>query len=147
MRDIPGYEGLYAATSCGRVWNYKKQRFEPDYDNGNGYRIVRLYKDGKYHTTMVHRCVALAYISNPDNLPQVNHKDEIKYHNWLNNLEWCSAAYNKAYSAGKKVMCIETGKIYNLVKDVVQDGFSKESVARCARGERNTYKGLHWKYI
>lgn len=96
MKDITNYEGLYAITSCGKVWSYKSKKFLKPYFNG-GYASVALSKNGKLTYPLVHRLVAEAYISNPDNLPQVNHKDEDKAHNCVNNLEWCDATYNNNY--------------------------------------------------
>jgi hypothetical protein len=66
-----------------------------------GYKTVTLTKDGKSKTTFVHRIVAEAFIENPYNLPMVNHKDEDKTNNFAENLEWCTASYNRTY--GKAV--------------------------------------------
>lgn len=93
MRDIPGYEGRYAITSCGKVWSYRSKKFLKPYLVGNGYLGVKL--DGK--NCRVHRLVAMTYIPNPEGLPQVNHKDENKHNNCLQNLEWCDARYNNTY--------------------------------------------------
>lgn len=79
MRDIPGFEGLYAVTSCGKVWSYKSKKFIKPYRIGNGYLAVKLA--GKNYR--VHRLVAMTYIPNPENLPFVNHKDENKHNNCL----------------------------------------------------------------
>jgi hypothetical protein len=101
MKDIKGYEGLYAITSCGKVWSHKNKRFLKLQYNSNRpnfkYFRVYLYKDGKPTPYQVHRLVAEAYIPNPNNLPLVNHKDENKFHNWVNNLEWCTYLYNNTY--------------------------------------------------
>ena len=75
MKDIKGYEGLYAVTSCGRVWSYRRNKFLAPATIKSGYNYVNLYKDGKKKFCRVHRLVAEAYIPNPDNLPQVNHKN------------------------------------------------------------------------
>lgn len=97
MRDIPGFEGRYAITSCGKVWSHKSKRFIKPYLVGRGYLGVKL--NGKNYR--VHRLVAITYLPNPNNLPQINHKDENKHNNCLNNLEWCDAKYNNNY--GTKV--------------------------------------------
>ena len=127
MRDIKGYEGLYAITSCGKVWSYRKNKFLTFCYSGNSrrpdaqYFRVYLYKDGKPTPYQVHRLVAEAYIPNPDNLPLVNHKDENKFHNWINNLEWCTYLYNNTYGTTlrrnaekhfKRVFCEELAKTY-----------------------------------
>ena len=98
MKDIKGYEGKYAVTSCGRVWSYKNKRFLKLIPDKDGYWKVNLYdKDGNMKTFQVHRLVAAAFLPNPDNLPEVNHKDEVKYHCWLSNLEFCTRVYNMNY--------------------------------------------------
>ena len=97
MKDIKGYEGLYAITPEGDVYSYKRKKFLKPGVNGIGYLYVSLCKDGKIKHYGVHRLVAEAYIPNPDNLPQINHKDENKENNCLQNLEWCDAKYNINY--------------------------------------------------
>lgn len=99
MKDIKGFEGKYAITSCGRVWSYKNNMFLKSHPDKDGYLMTLLYdSNGKGKMCKIHRLVAEAYIPNPDNLPLVNHKDEIKHHSYLNNLEWCTKAYNNHYS-------------------------------------------------
>lgn len=81
MRDIPGYEELYAATSCGKIYSYKAKKFLKPGKTKDGYLFVILYKDGVHKCYRVHRLIAATYLPNPDNLPQVNHKDEDKSNN------------------------------------------------------------------
>ena len=103
-KPIPGYEGLYEVSNYGRVKSYQLDSNGKILSPGNtgkdgsGYCFVNLYKDGKAkkHCT-VHRLVAEAFIPNPSNFPQVNHKDECKKNNYFGNLEWCSSAYNNSY--------------------------------------------------
>ena len=101
MVDIKNYEGLYAITSCGMVWSYRKQRFLKPYNTGR-YLVVELFKNGCGKQFKIHRLVAEAYLPNPYNLPCVNHKDEVKTHNWINNLEWCDYSYNINYGTRNK---------------------------------------------
>lgn len=68
----------------------------------NGYLKVDLYLDGKGFSKSVHRLVAEAFIPNPDNLPEVNHKDEDKTNNHVNNLEWCTPHDNKVYGSRRE---------------------------------------------
>ena len=100
MRDIKGFEGLYAVTSCGKVYSYKANLFLAGSVSKDKYHRVSLRKQGKTYTIERHRLVAEAYIPNPDNLPEVNHKTEIKSKNYVNGLEWCSRKYNANYGTG-----------------------------------------------
>ena len=147
MRDIKGYEGLYAVTSCGRVWSYRAKKFLKLRKNRDGYLLVNLYKDGKAKTYMIHRLVAEAYLPNQDNLPQVNHIDEDKSNNALPNLEWCDAAYNINYSKAKKIICLETGIIYNSIKEAAKAvDITPQAINSCLAGRTKKSAGLHWAY-
>lgn len=89
MKDIKGFEGLYAITSCGKVWSYKRKKFLTPFRNANGRLRVSLCNGkGRERDYFVHRLVAEAYIDNPLNLPEVDHKDWIYWHNYIGNLEW-----------------------------------------------------------
>ena len=82
MKDIRGYEGLYAITSCGKVWSYRRKKFlKPGVIQGGYLNVVLTNKDGQQKNHRVHRLVAEAYIPNPEGKEQVNHKDENKYNN------------------------------------------------------------------
>lgn len=105
MKDIVGYEGIYAITSCGRVWSYRRKKFLTSFKTPEGYEQVWLCRNGKPIGRYVHRLVAQAYIPNPDNLPVINHKDEVPYHNWITNLEWCTQLYNIHYGNHHENMC------------------------------------------
>ena len=74
----------------------------------DGYLIVGLYRDGKCKTVRVHRIVAKAFIDNPHNLPEINHIDEDKTNNHVENLEWCTTAYNLTY--GHRLECVRGEK-------------------------------------
>jgi hypothetical protein len=112
-KPVNGYEEYYEVDQFGRV--YSVDRVVSVKDNGRvydkplkgkqmkqsvhtkGYKTVSLTKDGKTKTVFVHRIVAEAFIPNTENLPMVNHKDEDKTNNFVENLEWCSASYNRTY--------------------------------------------------
>ena len=105
-RPVVGYEGLYEVSSYGRVRGvdrydnrncFRKGKVLSPFKDRYGYLSVVLSCNGKCKTTNVHRLVAKAFLPNPDNLPQVNHKDEVKLNNCVDNLEWCSAKYNNTY--------------------------------------------------
>ena len=109
MQDIPGLEGLYAATKDGRIWSYPKQwknnRGATNGHNGKflkpgitkqGYYQVSVKIGDKFISHRVHRLVALAYLPNPRKLPEVNHKDNDRLNNHVINLEWCVGYHNLA---------------------------------------------------
>ena len=108
-KPVVGYEGLYEVSNWGRVKSIKRivksprgyrtvceRTLKPTKDS-HGYLCVSLYKEGKMKFVKIHRLVAEAFLDNPDNLPQINHKDEDKTNNHVNNLEWCDAKYNSNY--------------------------------------------------
>lgn len=117
-KPVRGYEENYVVDQFGRV--YGVDRTKTVFDNGReyekcisgkqmkqsihtqGYKTVSLTKDGKTKTCYVHRIVAEAFLENPDNLPMVNHKDEDKTNNFVENLEWCTASHNWNYGKGKE---------------------------------------------
>ena len=109
-RKIVGYEGLYEVSSLGRVRSLdrydernhfrKGKVLSPIKDTGD-YLKVNLYCNGKNKKCLVHRLVAQAFIENPDNLPEVNHKDEDKSNNRVDNLEFCDRKYNVNYGTAK----------------------------------------------
>lgn len=102
--DIAGYKGLYQISSCGNVRSFVSARgkrkipklLKPEVLK-KGYLRVPLCKDYSKERYMVHRLVAMAFIPNPDNLPYINHKDENKSNNNVDNLEWCTGEYNTNY--------------------------------------------------
>lgn len=111
-KDIAGYEGLYQVSNFGRVKCLTKRRFNkltncyivyPEKMMQSilhtcGYYVMSLRDiNGKRKQFKTHRIVAEAFIPNPDNLPQVNHKDEDKSNNRVENLEWCTSKYNNNY--------------------------------------------------
>ena len=125
-KDIPGYEGLYQVSNTGKVksLNYMKTRKEKilkPRKEGKGYLKITLSKEGEKKDFKIHRLVASVFIPNPNNLPQINHIDECKTNNNVENLEWCDNRYNSNYGThtqrmakakSMSVICVETGKIY-----------------------------------
>lgn len=97
MKDIAGYEGLYAITSCGKVWSYRSKRFLKPTPDKEGYLCVTLSNHSQKKGFKVHRLVAEAFISNPEGKRCVNHKDEDKTHNYIKNLEWMTDYENCNY--------------------------------------------------
>lgn len=94
-KPIEGYEGIYEVSDQGRVRNVKRGgRLLSCVKVAHGYLCVSLYKDGKQRMLLVHRLVALAFIPNPENKEQVNHKDLDKTNNTVGNLEWVTRDEN-----------------------------------------------------
>ena len=106
-KDIKGYEGLYQVSNMGRVksFNYKntgKEGILEGSKNKRGYKVVHLSKNGKTNHYRIHRLVAITFIPNPNNYPEVNHIDEDKNNNRMDNLEWCDGKYNLNYGTRNK---------------------------------------------
>ena len=155
-KAIPEFNGLYEVSIDGKVKNkYGKVLKE---DCIKGYLRVRLYKEKKYHRIFVHRLVAMAFIPNPDNLPQINHKNEIKTDNRVENLEWCTVKYNNNYgtrrkraamSCSKAIAQYTTGGI--LIATYKQTKEARKKYGRCIysalAGRRNTAYGFIWRYL
>ena len=157
MKDIKGYEGLYAITSCGKVWSYRNKKFLKPYTNDDGYLLITLWKKGRGNTYKVHRLVSEAYIPNPENLPQINHRDENKTNNCLQNLEWCDASYNTNYGT-----CIERRSSkykkpilqYDLDGNFIREWSSatdvgrelKSNICNCLKGKLPSAYGFKWFY-
>lgn len=155
MREIIGYEGLYAITSCGKVWSYRRKKFLAPRVS-RGYCQVSLCKDGQVKNYYIHKLVAEAYLPNPLGMTQVNHKDEDKTHNWLNNLEWCDSQYNANYGTRnermglahkKSIYCVELDEIFDSATDASRElGISLSHISDCCRGTRKTCGGYHWQF-
>ena len=146
-RPVVGYEGLYEVSNTGRVrsvdryvksksesyWLRKGKMLSPAKDK-NGYLKVNLSCNGKNNIIRVHRLVAQVFIENPDNLPEINHKDEDKTNNSVDNLEWCDRKYNNNY--GTK---IERQKNTN-IQNGFWTGLSKEEYMKKYNQDRKEYK-------
>ena len=110
-KDIPGYEGIYMVSTFGNIKSLdryviksngvrqlKHGKLLESQFNQDGYLQCKLCKDGKHKTVRVHRIVASVFIPNPDNLPEVNHKDCNRSNNHIENLEWATHKENVVYS-------------------------------------------------
>lgn len=177
-KDIKDYEGLYQISNLGRVKSLKYRKSNKERIlilNGaakHGYYMVGLCKNHKRKYVTVHRLVAEAFIPNPDNKPQINHKDENRRNNCVDNLEWVTAKENLNYGShnekmiytmhkvlSNQVLCVETGLVYNSMKEAARKtGISVSGIClacknhpiKDSRGYWYTPKtagGYHWKII
>lgn len=165
-KDIKGYEGLYQVSNCGRVRNSKGRILKQRKDK-YGYFVIKLCKNNKHKHFLVHRLVASTFISNPDNLPCVNHRNELKVDNRVENLEYCTVLYNNTYGTrlervsnkkinGKKAKAVLQFSLdgtfikeFPSVREVERQlGFFQSHISDCCRGNTRlkTYKGYIWKY-
>lgn len=105
-RDVKGYEGLYQVSNLGNIRNIQAKPFTilKHRITSYGYDRVALYSGNRKRKDIyVHRLVAEAFIPNPENLPFINHKDEVKTNNCVSNLEWCTQKYNNHYGSRAEV--------------------------------------------
>ena len=148
MKDVKGYEGLYAVTSCGRVYSYKNKKFLKSRPTRNGYFQVVLMKNGERKTCYVHRLAAEAYIPNPENLPQVDHIDNDKTHNYVNNLQWITGRDNNRKSKNKPILQFtldgEFVREWPCANDVGRA--AQTNIWYCLSGKYKQAYGFIWKY-
>lgn len=100
VKWVGGYEGLYSVTSNGEIYSHITDKFLKPNITRNGYATVQLFKNKIGKRVSIHRLVAKAFIPNPLNKPQVNHKDENKSNNCVSNIEWCTPKENMNYGTG-----------------------------------------------
>jgi len=168
-KDIEGYEKFYQVSNFGRIKSLNR------IDSSNhricekilklkkrkNYLGVDLHKNGELRTYSVHRLVAQAFIPNPDNKPQVNHIDEDKYNNQVNNLEWCTVLYNNTYGTRmERQISSKNTPIYGFTnkpyyRKIWFSSISKATdfidgdqtgISHVLRGRYKTHKGWSFKY-
>ena len=156
-KDCKGYEGLYQVSNLGRVWSIRSQRYLKGCYDKDGYIKVNLTaKNGKVKTERVHRLVALAFLSNPKGLPQVNHIDENKENNCVDNLEWTSIKDNANHGTRNKriskansipVYCFELDKTFYGAREAERElGINHSSISKACHGKQKTAGGYLWEY-
>ena len=162
FKNIAGFNNQYQINTEGQIKNSKDKILSQSISN-SGYYRVHLCKDGKAKWYAVHKLVAQTFIPNPLHLPEVNHKDENKLNNNVDNLEWCNSKYNTNYGARnkrisktktnntyntKQVLCVETGIIYPSIMEAQrQTGIFNTAIGKECKGERKTAGHNHGVYI
>ena len=176
-RAIKGYEGLYEVSNLGRVrsldriqsrssWRqrefmqYYKGRILKQQRNNKGYYTVILQVHKKYDMRLVSRLVAEAFIPNPNNLPVVNHKDQVPTNNVASNLEWCTTKYNVTYANAVEM---RVAKVSRPIEQLTLDGkhvafyksaneaqriggYDHTNIGRVIHGKQKQYLGFLWRY-
>lgn len=163
-RDIPDYEGRYQVSNLGRIksFNYRnpKGKIVKGFIAKDGYERIALWNHCKSRKYQIHRLVALAFLPNPYNYPIINHKNEIRNDNRVENLEWCTYSYNATYG-----MAVERN-IKNKIKPIIrinkkdgtereyisineaarQNGIISQNIVACLKGRRKSAGMFYWKY-
>jgi len=170
-KDIEGYEGLYQISNLGNVKSLpkilknnhskyvSKEKYLKQSIGKKGYHSVSLSNNKARKWNSIHRLVAIAFIPNLLNLPQVNHKDENKSNNSVSNLEWCTNEYNENYGTRNQRRSEKLSKRvhqYSKEGELIKNwgsaakcgeyGYNKSHVSACCRNESKTHKGYIWKY-
>jgi hypothetical protein len=170
-KDVEEYEGLYQVSDKGNVksqyWGGKILKPKTDKD---GYKMIYLSKYGKKSIKKVHRIVATTFIDNPKNLPQVNHKDENKANNDVNNLEWCTQQYNLRYGTARErqvehtdykklamknrkeiIQLDKSGNVIRTWKGINEAamtlGLTRRNISACLHGWSKSAGGYAWKML
>lgn len=163
--EIEGYEG-YMVSSDGRIYSRKRKIIMRQVTARNGYKRISL-KRGQ--SVAVHRLVAKAFIPNPNNYPEINHIDENKINNSVDNLEWCTRKYNVNYGSCKRKRVLNTdwekmasklrkpvrrisadGKItiFRSMKEAEKEtGVKNGNISKCCRGAVRTAGGCRWELV
>lgn len=172
-KDIPGYENFYQANPRGFIksiskylrikngFRRTKELIIANTDNGEGYLICSLSKNKVRKSILLHRLIALTFIPNPLNLPEVNHKDGNKFNNDIDNLEWCTRQENIDHSWSKKLTnCIgeshHNSKLNNISVKEIREKYASGKYSYSQLGLeyntnmyniRNVVKRLTWNHI
>ena len=139
----------YEVSTYGRIRNMKKaKRIIKQHDNGKEYLFVRLCKNGKYKNCSVHRLVANAFIPNPHNYSDVNHKDKNRQNNHVDNLEWLPHDEHMIKNKSRKVKCIELNTIFDSIQQASKEtGVHEGNIVEVCKGKRKSCGGFTWEYV
>lgn len=167
-KDIEGFEGLYQVSNTGKIRSFiRKSETSPPWHLikphfARGYTFAALYaKDSKRAKNfLVHRLVAKAFVPNPNNYPEVNHKDENKQNNNADNLEWCTRAYNMSYGTARfrqgisastpveqlTIDGVPIALYYSIPVAAKINNIDCSSIIKCCKSKRIHTGGYRWRY-
>lgn len=176
-KPIPNYEGYYEASTKGRIKSVgrisKVKGFKingkilKSIKGSNGYMYVSLSADNIPRRFTVHRLIALTFLENPNGYTSINHKDENKENNSVNNLEWCTSKYNtnygtcvsraskarmnnKAHSKPVEQIDESTGEVvcvYPSIREIMRiNGYARAHISACCHGKEKRAYGYKWKF-
>ena len=144
----------YEVSNLGNLRRINSKKLRKLQIDKDGYNIITIWRNGKSYLKRINRLVAEAFISNPNNLPIVNHKYENKQNNNVDNLEWCTVKYNNIYSKARPIVQLDlNGNFiceYSSIKDAeIKTGFSSSHIQDCCNKEKihsKTFKNFQWLY-
>ena len=159
-RDISGYEGIYQVSSLGRIKSmdrvdcdnrHRKERILKPRKNSKGYLMVCLCKDGKKKMYKVHKLVSNTFLPNPNKLETINHINEIKTDNRVDNLEWMTNKDNVRYSQAVSVNQFTFDGRFIRTWDCIMEveyqlGFNHTNICQCCKGKLKSAYGYQWFY-
>lgn len=159
-KPIQGFENSYLVSNLGNIWSLRRNKALRVRKSTRGYGLVNLSSRGHMTTHRVHRLVATHFLPNPLNLPEVNHLNENKLDNRVENLEWCDRFRNVNYGdrttkqkskvsipvvqfspSGTQIAVFPSG-----IQAARELKISSSGISACCRGKRKTLGGYKWKY-
>ena len=164
-KNITGYDGLYQVSNKGRVRSFQKGKNGAilKHHVARGYAFIGLWnpEEHKSNNLLVHRLVAKEFIPNPNAYDEVNHKDENKLNNSVENLEWCTRSYNMAYKNARFRQGLSYSKpveqltldnipiaVYYAVSIAAKiNNIDSSSILKCCKNKRETVGGYRWRYV
>lgn len=157
-KDVLGYEGFYKVSNLGNVLSSRRNKLLAKNKNKYGYLDVHLSVKGKPIRRLIHRLVAIAFIKNPENKPEINHKNGKKEDNWSENLEWATPSENKIHGFKTGLYTPKTGSSHSKAKlteqDVVDIRLSELPQKELAKKYKINIRHLHdilrgrkWKHV
>lgn len=170
-KDIPDYEGLYKASTKGRIYSYRSRKFLAECRTGRGLKsghyvaITLVDGEGNKKRWSIHRLAAICFIPNPNNLPCIDHLNTKPYDNRVENLRWCTYSENNLNPITnekmrlahkiigmncKKIVQVENDILireYRSIQETKKYGFCPTSVSLCCRKQLKHYRGYKWMYL